>query len=127
MKIFLFFFIIISMFFETGQTTAVVEILGKNGKVISFEQIGQSSTKNGKLVQALPVQQKGTYFYLHLNKISTITFRTIKEKSIVAKVVFLSGVQKEFDFVKTKLYCKRGDEIIRMPLEAIRTIKFIKS
>ena len=127
MKIFFFFFIIISTFFETGQTTSVVEILNKEGKIISFEQIGQISTKNGKLNQSLPVQKNGSFFHLHLNKVSMISFKMIKEKSITGKVVFTSGVQKEFHFIKSKLYCKTGDEIISMPLEAIRTIKFIKS
>jgi len=128
MKIILFFFIIISTFFETGQSTVVVEIQSKDGKVINFDEIGLSSKKNEKIIQALRVQKNGSYyFFLHFDKVSEITFRTIKEKSLTGRVVFSSGVQKEFDFIKTKLYCKSGDEIISMPLEAIRTIKFIKS
>lgn len=102
------------------------EIQFRDGEVAQYNDFGKSSKVRGKLSHTFQIQQKASFFWLKFDYISEVTFKSIKEKTIVAKILLTSGKSKELEIIRDSYFCKKGNEIVEMPLASIKILKLIK-
>jgi hypothetical protein len=101
------------------------EIHFRDGQVIECTEIGRSSTKSSNIINSFRVQNAGSYFHLHLNKVSAINFETVKEKTITADVVLLSGKHKSFRIILDNCLYRIGDQTRFLSLASIKKLRLI--
>lgn len=126
MIFFIFIIFSITNFINSDQTLKKFEVQFRDGEIIQYDDIGKSTGIQGRLNHVFQVQQKESYFWLQFDYISEVTFKSIKEKTIVADVLLSSGKVKEFEIVKNRYYCKKGDDVLEIPLTSIKKIKLVK-
>ncbi len=127
MIFFIFIIFSITNFINSDQTLRKFEVQFRDGEIIQYDDIGKSTGIQGRLNHVFQVQQKESYFWLQFDYISEVTFKSIKKKTITADILLSSGKLKEFEIIKDRYFCRKGDEIVVLPLESLLKIKIIKS
>lgn len=102
------------------------EIQFKDGKVVHYFDFGKSSKIPSKLGHFFQIKDKESIYWLRFEKISEVSFKSIKEKTIVADVLLSSGKVRKFEIVRDRYYCKKADCVLEISLASIKKITLIK-